>query len=128
LVFGTFGYLQRNGIQRSVFYSGDRSSSLRAHSDIQTIARRIPVRQLLTETDNPGGPKGLIGGSGMPLLLKDVVQGVAEARKSPAKAIIQTVQDNMMELMQEDPWLADTYAKMSNEWQTKANKSLESDA
>jgi len=80
---------------------------------IQEIARMIPARQLLTETDNPGGPKELLGGIGMPLLLKNVVQGIAEARNSPAQKIIQAVQDNMMELLQWDPRLANTCSKIS---------------
>ncbi len=93
------------------------------HSEhMQTIVREIPASQLLTETDNPGGPKEFIGGAGMPLLIEDVVQGIAEARKSSVEEIIQTVMDNIMELMREDPWLADTYDMMSNEMQGKANK------
>lgn len=82
---------------------------------IQTIAQRIPARQFLTETDNPGGPKEYIGGAGMPLLLKDVIQGIAETRKSPVELIIQTVQDNMVALMQKDPWLAGPCGKISKE-------------
>ncbi len=98
------------------------------HSEhIQTIVREIPARQLLTETDNPGGPKEFIGGAGMPLLLEGVVQGIAEARKSSVEEIIQTVMDNIMELMREDPWLADTYDMMSNEMQGKANKTHAAD-
>ena len=80
---------------------------------IQAIARIIPEGQLLTETDNPGGPKELIGGAGMPLLLKDVVQGIAEARNSTAQEIAQAVQDNMMVLLQGDPRLEDIYSKIS---------------
>ena len=36
---------------------------------IQAIAREIPSGQLLTETDNPGGPKGFLGEPGMPSLV-----------------------------------------------------------
>jgi TatD DNase family protein len=88
------------------------------HSEhIQTIARRIPSRQLLTETDKPGGPKGFIGGPGMPALLNDVVRGIAKARKTTGEAITRTVQANLLKLIRDDPWLADIYGKMLTEWQ-----------
>jgi len=82
---------------------------------IQTIAREIPSEQLLTETDNPGGPQGFIGSPGMPLLIKDVVEGIAEARKATMEAIIQTVQSNLLQLTRDDPWLADTCARVLGE-------------
>jgi TatD DNase family protein len=84
---------------------------------IQTVAQEIPSGQLLTETDNPGGPKGFIGGPGMPVLVKDVVRGIAEARKATVEAIVQTVQANLMELVRDDPWLVDTYGKVLEEQQ-----------
>jgi TatD DNase family protein len=82
------------------------------HSEhIRTIARELPSEQLLTETDNPGGPKSFIGTLGMPLLIKDVVQALAELRGVTARAIVQTVQANFARLIRDDPWLADTYAR-----------------
>jgi hypothetical protein len=65
--------------------------------------------QLLTETGNPNGPKGFIGGPGKPVLVKDVVRGIAQARKTTLEAVVQTVQANLAELIRDDPWLADTY-------------------
>ena len=82
---------------------------------IQTIAREIPSEHLLTETDNPGGPKGFIGGPGRPLLIKEVIKGVAEARKTTMEAVIQTVQSNLLQLTRDDPWLADTCARILEE-------------
>ncbi len=83
------------------------------HSEhIQTIAGELPSEQLLTETDNPGGPKSFIGRLGMPLLLTDVVQTLAELRKTTVKAIIQTVQTNLVRLIRDDPCLSDTHAKV----------------
>jgi TatD DNase family protein len=84
---------------------------------IRTIAQAIPSRQLLTETDNPGGPKEFIGKLGMPVLLKDVVRGLAEARNTTTEAIVETVQANLAELTRDDPWLTDTQRKISGEWQ-----------
>jgi TatD DNase family protein len=79
---------------------------------IQTIARELPSEQLLTETDNPGGPGPFIGGPGMPLVVRDVVQGLAEPRKTTAEIITQTVQANFIRLIQDDPWLSDIYARV----------------
>jgi TatD DNase family protein len=132
-----FELLDRYGISRAIvhWYSGPLNILRKMASrgiyftvgievcyseHIQTIARLIPTRQILTETDNPGGPKELIGGEGMPLLLKDVVQGIAEARNSTAQEIIQAVQDNMMELLQGDPRLADTCGKIAKVWRDMA--------
>ena len=84
---------------------------------IRTIAQEIPSRQLLTETDNPGGPKGFIGEPGMPVLVKDVVQGVAAARKTTAAAVVQTVQANLLELIRDDRRLSDTCVVLE-EWQS----------
>jgi TatD DNase family protein len=84
---------------------------------IQAIARAIPPGQLLTETDNPGGPKEFIGEPGMPVLVKDVLRGIAEARRTTAPAIAQAVQANLMELIRDDPWLTDTYNTMLKEQQ-----------
>jgi len=76
------------------------------HSEhIRAIAREIPSERLLTETDNPGGPKGFVGGPGMPALLKEVIQGVAEVRKTTVEAITETVWSNLLELARDDPWL-----------------------
>ena len=72
---------------------------------IRAITREIPSERLLTETDNPGGPKGFVGGPGMPALLKDVIQGVAEVRKTKVEAITETVWSNLLELARDDPWL-----------------------
>jgi len=60
----------------------------------------------LTETDNPGGPAGFIGRPGTPVLVKDVVRGIAGARKTTAEAIIQAVQANLAGLIGDDPGLA----------------------
>ena len=79
---------------------------------VQTIAQEIPSRQLLTETDNPGGPKGFIGKPGMPALLQDVVQGIAVARRTATESIVQTVQANMLELIRDDGRLSDMRATL----------------
>ena len=83
---------------------------------IRTIAREIPARQLLTETDNPGGPKGFLGEFGTPALVQDVVRGVAEARGTTTEAIIRMVQANIYGLIRDDRRLADMRAVLEA-WQ-----------
>ncbi len=109
--------LNRYGIQRAIvhWYSGplDVFHKLVARGicftigvevlyseHIQTIARALPAEQLLTETDNPGGPKGFTGSLGMPLLVRDVVQALAGLRNATAPAIVQTVHANFARLIQ----------------------------
>jgi len=49
------------------------------------ISREVPSDRVLTETDNPGGPKGLIGSIGMPSLLIEVIQGYRDCRADGAE-------------------------------------------
>jgi len=86
------------------------------HSEhIQKIAREIPLGRLLTETDNPGGPKGFLGVPGTPVLVKDVVRGLAEARQTTGDAIVRTVEANWTRLVQDDPFLAQKWAEVPAE-------------
>jgi TatD DNase family protein len=73
---------------------------------IRTIARAIPEGQLLTETDNPGAPRGFLGRLGSPMLVEDVVRGVAEARGTTAESVVETVRANMLALVGDDPRLS----------------------
>ena len=73
------------------------------HSEhIRDIARSLPSEQILTETDNPAGRKWLAGAQAMPLLIKDVVQKLAELRKTTAEAIMDTIQSNFIRLIRDD--------------------------
>jgi TatD DNase family protein len=74
---------------------------------IQAIARRIPSDRLLTETDNPGGVKWLMGKVGMPVAIRDVIQAVAEATATTPQAVTETVWSNLRRLVKDDPWLSD---------------------
>jgi len=75
---------------------------------IRAIACEIPSAHLLTETDNPGGPKGYIGELGTPALIGQVVQALADARGTTAGALAGTVRANLLALAGDDPWLVDT--------------------
>ena len=111
--------LRQHGIERMVvhWYSGplDTFRELLALSayftvgvevlfsdHIRTIARELPLERLLTETDNPGGPKSLIGRPGTPLLIRDVVQGLADLRSTSAASIEQAVRANLVRLVGDD--------------------------
>jgi TatD DNase family protein len=74
---------------------------------IQAITRSVPSDQLLTETDNPGGPKDFIGGPGTPQLIEDVVNEVAKLRCSKSEEIISLVKSNLLTLIDDDPSFSD---------------------
>jgi TatD DNase family protein len=80
---------------------------------IQTIAKEIPLGQLLTETDNPGGPEAFTGGPGMPVLVKEVVQAIAELKKCTVKKISETVRANLAGAMRDDAQLSAAYSILS---------------
>lgn len=82
---------------------------------IQAVAKEISPDRLLTETDNPGGPKGFIGKPGMPALIKDVVQKLAEIRKTSEESIVEAVRANFLELLGVDPRLSGVRAIISAE-------------
>ena len=79
---------------------------------IQAIARALPMERLLTETDNPGGLKWLRGTIGMPQVIREVVQAIAELKQTTAETITKTVYNNFMRLAKDDPWLADVRARI----------------
>jgi TatD DNase family protein len=81
---------------------------------IKAIAREIPDRLLLTETDNPGGLKWLNGAVGMPKDLVKVIDTLAELRNSSATAIIRTVHANFARLIENDPWLKNASSVLLN--------------
>ncbi len=83
------------------------------HSDhVRAIARQIPLDRLLTETDNPGGPQGYLGRPGMPGLIAQVVEGLAEAREVRPEVIRRAVQENLLRLFGGDRWLAPQYTEL----------------
>ena len=60
---------------------------------------------MLTETDNPGGKESLTGTIGTPLLIKDVIGKLAEIRGTSDQIIMTTVQNNLVRVGDNDPWL-----------------------
>ena len=78
---------------------------------IKTIAQRLPMDRLLTETDNPGGQMWVKGILGMPSVIKEVIQVSAEVKNTTEQVIIQTVETNFARLIQDDPRLSEINAK-----------------
>jgi len=74
---------------------------------IKEIAKAIPDRLLLTETDNPGALRWLKKNDkiGMPTTIKDVVNALAELRQSTPNHVESLVQANFSRLITDDPWL-----------------------
>lgn len=81
---------------------------------VKAIAREVPASQLLTETDNPGGHKSLIGEPGRPGLIRDVVQGLARTRNTSAEALMRMVQANFVRLCGQDPRLRQVSMQMAS--------------
>jgi TatD DNase family protein len=73
--------------------------------EIRRIARAVPLGQMLTETDNPGGLEWLNGAVGMPGIILQVIEAVAAARRETPAAVTQAVEDNFRRLAGDDPWL-----------------------
>jgi TatD DNase family protein len=78
---------------------------------IQRIAQLVPGGQLLTETDNPGGPKSQLGRPGTPSLIKDVVRGLAGVRNCSPAAVQETVRANLERLIGDDPWIPSSFRR-----------------
>lgn len=76
---------------------------------IKEIARAVPDHLLLTETDNPGALKWLKKNDevGMPIAIQEVVDRIAELRRSTPAQITQSVHENFRRLIADDPWLGE---------------------
>jgi TatD DNase family protein len=76
---------------------------------IKEIARAVPDHLLLTETDNPGALKWLKKNEevGMPIAIQEVVDRIAEIRRSTPAQITQSVHENFRRLIADDPWLGE---------------------
>lgn len=68
---------------------------------IQEIARRIPLAQVLTETDNPGGQQWLTGEVGLPHLTNDVVAFLARLRNVPTAELAALIEQNFRQFVPE---------------------------
>jgi len=120
--------LKEYGLQRAIihWYSGpldilDKLVDIGAYftigvevldsEHIKTIAQRLPMDRLLTETDNPGGQTWVKGILGMPSVIKEVIQILAEEKNTTERVIIQTAETNFARLIRDDPRLSEINAK-----------------
>jgi TatD DNase family protein len=121
--------LERHHVERAIvhWYSGppDIADALAArgalftigvevHTSalIQDLARRLPLGQLLTETDNPGGAEWLTGAPGMPAELPGVVEALARLRGLDPAELCETIRANVIHLIDGDPHMDDMRARL----------------
>ena len=96
------GYLFTIGVE--VLYS----------EEIQAIARAVPTRQLLAETDNPGGHRWLAGEVAPPDIIADVVAAVARLKGLPPERLEALIQANFLRLAGNDPGLTGILTLLDN--------------
>ena len=96
------GYLFTVGVE--VLYS----------EKIQAVARAVPTRQLLSETDNPGGNRWLAGEVAPPDIIADVVGAVAELKGLPPREARSAAGD--------DPGLSGVRALLEKEAATRRQR------
>jgi len=78
---------------------------IRCSDHIQRIVKKIPMAQILTETDNPGGPESYMGNKGMPLLIRDVIEDIAKVKGKSFQEVERAVQNNFVRLIERLPGL-----------------------
>ena len=97
------GYLFTVGVE--VLYS----------EKIREVARAVPPRQLLSETDNPGGHRWLAGEVAPPDIIADVVAAVARLKGLPPEKMEAVIQANFLRLIGGDPRLAGAQALLERQ-------------
>jgi len=71
--------------------------------------KEIPLNLILSETDNPGGPKSIYGEIGMPSLIKNVVKVLAKIKNQSLEEMIEIIEYNFLMLIQNDSMLLSKY-------------------
>lgn len=97
------GYLFTVGVE--VLYS----------EKIRDVARAVPPRQLLSETDNPGGHRWLAGEVAPPDIIADVVAAVARLKGLPPEKMEAVIQANFLRLIGGDAKLAGAQALLERQ-------------
>jgi TatD DNase family protein len=69
---------------------------------IREVARRIPLERVLTETDNPGGLKWLGGAPGMPGIIENIVEALAEVKAVNTSLLTKSIRANLLRLIEGD--------------------------
>ena len=81
---------------------------------IQELARRLPLAQLLSETDNPGGLQWLTGEIGMPRHLPGVIEALGRLRGVAAAEMQAIIRQNMGRLVAGDRRLAVVHGQLTS--------------
>ncbi|MBN2567439.1 TatD family hydrolase [Candidatus Woesearchaeota archaeon] len=92
---GDMGTLKKM-IKEGYYFSVGPEIMFSDHS--KKIVKSIPLKRILTETDNPGGPESIMGKKGMPILIKNVVVEIAQIKKKTSRQIEKVVEDNFKRL------------------------------
>jgi len=71
---------------------------VKSSEHIKKIVKKVPLKQLLTETDNPGGPASYLGEKGMPSLIRIVIEEIAKLRGGSPKQMEKIVENNFVRL------------------------------
>ena len=71
---------------------------------IQAITKAVPAELLLTETDNPGGYRWLTGSTGMPMLIKYVVEKLSDLHGRNPVLTREMIVENFLRLASMDEW------------------------
>ena len=112
----TLDLLDRYGVRRAIvhWYSGPLDVlralvdfgayftfgvELLASEKIRDLACAVPLRQILTETDNPGGLKWLSGEPGTPKVLSRVIDELAVVKRCETAALVEAVEKNFRALI-----------------------------
>lgn len=69
---------------------------------IQSLAREVPLQQVLTETDNPGGPQWVFGEPAMPDIVQPLVQALSIVHGTDETAMQEQVRQNLLRLVGDD--------------------------
>ena len=104
------GYLFTVGVE--VLYS----------EKIRAVARAVPHRQLLSETDNPGGNRWLAGAVAPPDIIADVVAEVARLKGLPPEKMEAVIQANFLRLVDGDPRLSGPQALLERQTTNPARR------
>jgi len=104
------GYLFTVGVE--VLYS----------EKIREVARAVPHRQLLSETDNPGGNRWLAGEVAPPDIIADVVAEVARLKGLPPEKMEAVIQANFLRLVDGDPRLSAPQALLERQTTNTARR------
>ncbi|MBU1096960.1 MAG: TatD family hydrolase [Bacteroidetes bacterium] len=79
---------------------------------IRKLLFKIPEDRLLTETDNPGGYEWLKQSKGMPSLIINVVEKIAEIKLISVDEVMNLVQKNFYNLLENDPHIDQSVKNM----------------